>query len=550
VNGRPVCATPLSFGDKATHSSLTSLFKKSLFGEKEMLEILEKHLVPCLEQYFIYIADSFRSLFFHQSKRHALQVCRKVQAILSASVDPKLKLIEGNEELSSAAAEAIRHRVHQENDAELIFYQAASYVVLAIIEVIEYCLGVRDTYDQGLSLAQAALATVPEDTPGLIDLHECIRFLTSPAQRDTLTPLADTYDAETSWGADLRQAAHFISHILSLMNDFGKDSLFVFVTYHMGVYASEEFYRQFKEFGCGEQSRTSKTHVVVLTGFGRQAHITLSILAKIWISDVYVIYVPNSLGAFDKPEKTLRRRNDWFIEELYYGFETDAFVHFVIAKPTRPESERVLDKLLQQIEEYEFTSIDPLIRAEKCRETGLVMIQSVRRHLRSKTFTTHQPGRRSLSDDDRRNLRDGVLVPALKNRMRDRVRALRLGLIRDHWGVVQAIHAASWNKNTRKRRWATTEEVTERFSWKRLDGYPVRASWVRKVIREHLSDLVITVGSMKVPLVKEGPRIGKQKTVKFTLDSIIDAILKFYRLPVSPSVLQREFLQIVTERGW
>jgi hypothetical protein len=276
----------------------------------------------------------------------------------------------------------------------------------------------------------------------------------------------------------------------------------------------------------------------------------LAILTKIWISDVHILYIPNSLAAFDKPEKVLQSHNDWVIEELYYGLLTGAYFHLVIAKDPRKMGERILDKLLRQIKTYEFGSIETLIKTDKFMETGKSLINGISRHIRSKIFTIHRPRQGSLCDDDKRKLRDAIFIPAFKNRMLNRIKAIRLGLSRDHGGVVQSIYAASLDKDTGRYNWTTISEVVVNFWGQRLDGHPVTEDWIRKVIRKQLVDLGITIGNTKVNVIEWERGLGRKKMVKFTLDKVIEVMLELYGLPASPSVLQNEFSHIITERNW
>jgi len=177
-------------------------------------------------------------------------------------------------------------------------------------------------------------------------------------------------------------------------------------------------------------------------------------------------------------------------------------------------------------------------------------INGFSRHLRSRIFTTHKPSRLRLCEDDKKKLMDAIFIPAVKNRLRDLVEILRLGLNRDHWAIVQSINTSSWDNNIKKRVRAATSKIVSNYTGKRLDGYSVTNSWIRNVVRKKLLNIEITIGDSVVKLIQEGPILNSQKTIKFSLDGIVEAMITFYNLPVSPSRLHKVFLQIITERSW
>jgi len=516
VQNIPVCTTPIPLKEKFRITS--KQYARSKF---QIMEVISTHFIECMEDYFAEITDELRAAFFNQDKRYILQTVRRIQRILDESIYPKFQLFvykanESNEETHS------KNLFNDKYCHHVTIYKSAAAVINAVLAILKYVSGADVSLGMYTDEAISCINNISEDDNEIVknELRAYVNLLVSPLRSDLISPLGSSSLSENQWLGDLKLACLFLSHVLQNLENSGRKKVFIFVSHHMDVYASEEFYRQIAEQAkVNSKELTDKSaEIVVWTGYGRQYHILYSILTKIWLSDVQILYLPNSLDTRDGRKKKLNNRKDWVVNELFYGACIEKPLHFVIAEDSKEGSEKIRNIFLSQIKNYDWRSLPSPINDEDKVKIGTGLYQRITDHLCQRIYTTHNPSRSTLCEQDAQGLNKGVFAPAIKNLFESKLWTLRMGFEREQWILLQAVYEASLKKGRGlKNADVSIEEIKKHLNGRlRYKGSPVDNRWILFTLDQCLVKKSFRFADSKFNLV-EKVSIARRSMYNFSL---------------------------------
>ncbi len=532
----PVCVTPLAF----TPRSKSEAVQQSLpldQGRVLYLDILQQFLSECLEDYFAEIADHLWSACTFADKKHALETVRKVRRRLSLSVKPKLNEVRYDKKASTIVRD-LQISINREFESEIPFYDAAVEIIELCSTLLAWIAGGDFDVDAAAERARRAIAKVDSHDPDIGALAQCLDFLSSVPDRDSLSPLSSNLSVSREWLSDLLRCSEFLHFVRGLIIYYKRDATHVFVTHHMDVYASEEFFEQLRELA----KKKWGDFVVVWTGYGRQSDIELAILARLWLSHVQVLYIPNSLDTRRGGAKQLRHESDWVVEELAYGALIGKPLHVVVAI----NSEQCRQQIEEQLREYRWGSLpESLGGGEQLPAIGKIPKQ-LQQHLKNRIYTQHQPSRGTMEHAD--DFSKGIFVPAMKAAFRQALWTLRLGFEADDWLIVQALCRASTRQSGLELpKYVTAEEIAEEaLDHRRKDNRTISSTWITRRLRERILMRSVLIRGTRIPVVLEGPRRGSSKTYSFSLGAAVGCYAQDCGSLLTATELKRVFLQVLT----
>jgi hypothetical protein len=494
------------------------LFNNTEANSIIILQKFKTHLQPCLHEYMSDVADMLFSVQL-QPKSEASRACRKADETLETSMAEKFNFL-NRAAATSGEASKLAHEILQEQRHEIRMFKAAYSTAKAAIACTRYCLGEISNPQDAIDLAVQDVSSLPEYCPEKSGLLRCAELLESSPAHDELSPIANQSNTPNTWLSELITACRFISELKTIIFEHGgSERVSIFVSHHMGTYASTEFYRDLK---ARVEDRFNKM-VVVTTGTGRRKHIQTTILAKIWLSDVQLLYLPNSLDRKEgKPEKRLGTYSDWVIEEIFYGGLLEKDFHIVRAI----NDEDIKEKFMDQLQQYKWESLVSAFRlfTENLGKGGLTrhgcdLALKVEDHIRRVIYSLHHPGDKGLSEDDEGRILRSCIIPALKKRFKELIHGLRLSMHRNHWLVVQGIIKASQVRfQEMQDRFVSAREIADALkSFSRPDRRPITEKWILDVLLQ-IHDSKLSLGPKEFPLVEQGPWRDKHKTVRLGLN--------------------------------
>ena len=527
-NGAPVCMTPV-----VPERKQRRLFKKQQIDDEIVLRVLEEHLQACLREYLSDVADLLRGACLCP-KSVASQICRKAQDILQKSAAAKLKFVTDHQK-GSPVANSLRRKIRDEQALELLFFEAGIAVAQAALGCLRYCIGELTDPSSLVDAAYKAVQGLGEDFLEYSTLHRCVSLLDRPPANDELSPIDEESGPLMFWVTDLLFACRFISETRKLILESGGTyPLFIFVSHHMAIYSSEAFFRHVRE----HMRDRFNGAVVVWTGTGRQESIQLSILAKIWLSDVQLLYLSNSLDQFEGGPKELKIDSDWVLEEIVYGAILDKSFHITQAHG----NEEVRKSFLHQLQSFQwqnmtrvFSRLHTSVLFEDFVLVGKALAVKVEQHLKDVIFSTHYPTGSRLEQKDGDQLVRGCVIAGLKQKLSEMLWGLRLGITSDHWLVVQALTKASNAKFQKlQNREVTPSEIQhEMRGQRRKDQLPITTDWITKTLLQ-LRLKFISLGKTKLYLVSHRNRTT---TFAFGLTGLINDFKLAYNVDIKPDHL-------------
>tara|TARA_R110002167_G_scaffold105496_9_gene271345 strand:+ start:1020 stop:3017 length:1998 start_codon:yes stop_codon:yes gene_type:complete len=548
INGQRVCATPLN---RNSHLKTNAKLKQdpinspSLFDQEFIKEknVVEKAILlffnECAESYLDLIADLLRSAFFRQDRKYLIPTLEEIELHLG-SIEHKIKILNKESLLEEISDSGILERGLPDFD----FYRAIVHLIRTIMDSIRYSVMLTNIDKQQNMLHEllSMIDSYSEDNERKQFLEECYYFLNESREHNKLSPLARS-DFSFSWMKTLLECCHFISHVMSLLREcpHGPDTVFIFVTYHMNVYASEDFQNQFELF----VNKENKGRVKVWTGRGRQENIFMSIMAKLWLSDVHVLYLPNSLDTYEGSRKEITLEQDWVIKELIYGNNIGIPFHCVIATGKNFNGFSVAELLLNSIRAFKLSSNNPLIEKGLSADIGLELCDKINSHLDEIPFTLHSPMARHISNDDQRLLRTAVVNSAIKGRFKRICKNVQqLVSNPDHRMVAFSLFNSSLKQGKRKRLLeVNTDEIWNVCSkMKRTDKKAITRDWLQRILREYLKNVEIWINGSRFSLV-EIIKNGNKNLYIYGFNHLDTEYAKFHELPEITENTKKPFSQ-------
>lgn len=525
-NDIPVCVTPV-----VPERSQYPLFRQTDINDAIVLRVLRDHLHSCLAEYMADVADHLRSAFL-RPKNAASQTCRKAEQVLETSVVAKIDFIFSQKKANNAVVD-LRSTIIEEQSLELSVYSAAANIVRAAIACLRFCIGECSDPTDALAKASSAIKTLSDDCLESPSLSKCVMLLEQSPPPDELSPIVGTTDhLDIPWLCDLIFACRFIGELRKwVLKHGGAYPVFIFVSHHMAVYASDLFFKVFQEYS----SKFGNT-VVIWTGTGRQNHIQLAILAKIWLSDAHVLYLPNSLDRWEGGKKILSSDSDWTIEEIFYGALLEKGFHIVQAD----RNEKIKDAFVAQLNSYQwehlahtFSHFDIPFSKGDWTDRGHELASKISAHIRERIYSLHHPRFQGLTEEDGRRLNDGCIVPALKSKCKDMLLGFRLGIRSDYWLAVQGVvRASDLLFEQQQIRDVTTADIYQALQGeKRKDGHPITPDWISRVLFQ-LTNKKLLLGNIPLPLISKGPRRNRFNTYRFGLLTFDEEVRLTYRIEI------------------
>lgn len=543
LEGTPVCITAVP------QPRQLSILMDEQANNIAFVASLERYLQACFFEYLSDVWDSLRSVFF-RPKQEALEVCRKVREQISLSIIGKLTFL--SESDSSRLTAERKAAVRNQYKLEIIETRAAIAVADAAISLLEACLTGREYDKQPLDAAYSLISQVSDESLATNGLLKCARLLDFHTAGDDLSPIGhDLYDGR-DWLADMGVACQMVSEVSNLTAKFGVHSLYVFVSHHMGVYASEDFFRIY-------QKRTAAHYgpnVYVWTGIGRQKHIQLAILAKIWLSDIHLLYLPNSFDLVSGGRKKLRTDADWVVEELFYSRLIGKRFHVIQADGIERGEPNVRQLFLDQLSSFSWVALykafDHLLLGlaeSDYARLGGEFLPSITEHLKDRIFSVHHPRTDILTDDDLTRFERDYVRSGVRAKLKEILTGFRIALRHDHWKIIQALVRASAVSLQESDESAVTlrQILGAMSSVKRTDRLPVTLQWIDHVVREDLRPHYLAFNGKKFPLIEEGPKRGTSKTYRLALQRFLPIFVETLNISIPGEDLTEMFNEVVND---
>lgn len=404
-------------------------------------------------------------------------------------------------------------------------------VLRAFGTVFRWCAGAvsDDEWRRVFDETQEHIASIPDvhDHERRL-LLESLGLMNSGRERDELSALVPS-NAARSYVSRIRVLARLFSHICSEVREHGREFIRFFISHHMDVYASELYYDHLSRY-----AQKTLYKVDVATGAGRSGHISASILAKLWLCDVQVLYIPNSLATRTAgTEKPLLAREDWVIEELVYGASIEKPLRIVAAEGVE-RAGGPNERLIEQIRTYDWQSIALFLERDWASACEAVQ-KALPRHYRGRIRIGHRPGRFLLDPADQENAIRHLLVPALKRRLRAAIRSVARRLGPEHWQLVQV--AAEL-----QREWKRAPTLREC-----RDVAGGEQSFTRvEQIATSMQRTRCKVAAVDIPFISISKR-AQNVSVKVSVNGIVNELANRYELSAAKDELRETAWQAMSE---
>lgn len=485
------------------------------------LRALDTYCDPCFREYFLDIADQLRGVIFRK-KSGASAACMKAERILQESVLAKLQIIDA---LPAPSDDVEIHEIYSrfqvERSAELEVVRASVLLIRAAIDSLLWCVSYTEDPKSAIEAALESITGLPDSAPERALLLQCTHLLYRCPEPEDANPLLEADSHDTRWLQDMLVACRFITELKQLVLLYGRHPLFMFISHHMETYGSATFYEQYRRYIA-----LYPGSVVCWTGQGIQENVQISVLAKLWYSDVQVLYIPNTLALYRGGIKDLGLDTDWVIHELFFGMITGKKLRVIQAEGIDESKPNVRDKLLEQVARFNWDNLSAVFDGVRVAMTnsdykryGFVLYKRLKDHLANRTSITHHPQSGDLRAEDKSTITRACLGEALKQRLAETIQGLRNGLPVDAWRIVQGLLTASKAKSQQVGSTNVTAKEIEAAMQgvSRTDLLPITADWIRRVMWRVLSKQALYIENSPYKLVEEGPLEGLTKTYVFGL---------------------------------
>jgi hypothetical protein len=506
----------------------------------------------CFKEYLRDIADMLRGALF-RSPSGTLGVCRQVERILGESIDRKLSMMMREPvDTNHPELKRIYTFFQQEAQGRIAVLKASVAVITAAVAALRWCVeGIQDPRAQ-ISEALNAARELSDNAPERTELLRCARYLNSCPSTDRPDPLPQSSDRDNDWLHDLIVACRYITEIKSIREHSSHSHVRVFVIHYTGTYAADGFYRQSRRY-----FDSLNASVDWWTGEGDHENVAINVLARMWLSDEIVLYVPNTLAQYRGGPRPLDIERDWVVQELLYATAANKSISVIQAEGISKATPSVHQDLLDQLRNFNWSAADSSLADGKLRlanrafaKYGPRLLGRLVQEFGNPNPILHHPTPENLIPEDAQALLKGPLACALKERFAGTMRCLRSGVTPDAWILVQALYEFNGRQVGAGRRFATAEEIERTLAnSRRTDGSKFEAGWIRRTIAKTLSKLHPIATQGRHPIVIEGPRKSRKKTYAFGLVRYVEDFRRDYPQVVEMPTFEEILKSILRERA-
>jgi len=309
----------------------------------ELLHSLDEFLPQMLPAYYEQIANYLRSVFFAGQDYQTMAFCLRIRQIATASIRGKLDLIE-KPKYPDGKSGRLARKLAEKYAAQIKEGRAVDAFAHLIVNYIYrfYCIQDRiPDYDKRLASVPSSRTLFTADSVSF--MQECARNLKNPKD-EFHRQLGRDKETRDPWLQTMGEISAFVAEIVHSLDGKGVDAPRVFVTYHFKVKDSERF--------VDLATRTlelNKDSAELVVGRHVRRDIRWSLLARIWMADHHLLFLPSTWERTDHKRKSLKLEKNWVVMELFYGRLLGRDISLVVASPT---SEAVLDEFRNHIKSY------------------------------------------------------------------------------------------------------------------------------------------------------------------------------------------------------
>ncbi len=310
----------------------------------EQLFTLDESLPNLFLAYYEQVAYYLRSVFFTSDDEQALHFCLRVRSIIVKSLRQKVNSIEHCPDhlpLSRTLAEELQRKYA----SQLKEARAVDSLCHLIVNYIYgfFCMKHRAVdYYARLQELQTSSGLLENDTISL--MKACGENLLNPEADSRFLDRLNGRPPGEEWLKTIAEISAFVAEIIRLTSKERLDLPRIFLTYHFKVKDSDHFF-EMTELKIAEE----KWHASIIRGRDLGRDIRWSLLARVWISDYHLLFLPRSWEKSDGTEKRLKDKENWVNLELLYGQLLDKELRWVVGSPV---NEELLESFRTHIEGY------------------------------------------------------------------------------------------------------------------------------------------------------------------------------------------------------
>lgn len=315
--------------------------------KSEILASLDEFLPIMLPAYYEQIAFYLRSIFFGPSGYdNAIRFCLKIRQTIGRSIRTKCKEIEQcpetlpkSYELATSLEAKYKRELEEAHGVDSFAHLLVNYVYRF------FCINDRvNKYHKVLQPlpSRSGKDLFEESTVAL--MKRCAQNLLNPEDK-FLDEVSKGKEHHPKWLHLLAEVSTFVAEVVNLTQSVRFDKPRLFITHHFKVRDSERFC-WLAAYAAGSRYAGKE---MVIRGRHLGSDIRWSLLARIWFSNVQIVFLPASWTKVDGTEKTLKDRDDWVLLELLYARLLKKAVRLVVAAPV---NEGLLDQFREHISNY------------------------------------------------------------------------------------------------------------------------------------------------------------------------------------------------------
>jgi hypothetical protein len=318
----------------------------------EVLQSLSEFLPLMLQAYYEQIAFYLESIFFTASDEQVMGFCQRIREISKRSMVQKLDMLERvrpglnrSRALASEISKKFEKEIREARAVDAFAHLLVNYIYRF------FCISDRIAdYSKRLEEIPSRKNLFGVDSIGF--MQECARNM--ERLDDTfLGKLERRTDNRADWLQKMGQVSALVAEIVKSTDGVPIERPKLFITHHFKVDDSEKFIPFLRDV-----LQRNNINVEIVQGRHLNRDIRWSILARIWMCDHHILFLPGSWIRDGGKPKILRRENSWVVMELLYGNLLHRDLTLVAKAPC---SEQVLDDFRKQVSEYTSAKEIPIV---------------------------------------------------------------------------------------------------------------------------------------------------------------------------------------------
>jgi len=396
---------------------------------RELLQSMSEFLPLMLHAYFEQIAFYLEAIFYSAPDEKVMGLCQRIRAIAKGSIVQKLDLLDNipvrlrrSRSLASELSNRFEDQIREARAVDAFSHLLVNYIYRF------FCITDR------VAEYAARLQAIPSrrtlfDLDAIAFMQECARNIET-LDDSFLAKLESGRTSREEWLQTMGEASAFVAEIVKSTNEAPIERPKVFVTHHYKVQDSEKFVDLLKAIVHREN-----INVEIVHGRKLSRDIRWSILARIWMCDHHVLFLPASWMRIDGVEKSLKRERNWVVLELFYGSLLERGLTLIVAEPY---NERIIEDFRRQLTEYTTAREIPQAPEEGWRK----IVEETKKDLAQFLHTQRRIGCKLDSEDMGEfceRFVNEILKPTRQRLLEVLFGAWRTFFDLEAWSVVQAL---------------------------------------------------------------------------------------------------------------